>query len=248
MNIGKFSSYHSKLWIRCIFPRLVLGDINPKYFALSTSSNLSESRDKENLSGDCRDCSYELLPMHAIITTLGFWLSIERLLFEYHLMTKLLYVYFLFVCFISVTLSTDTCMITSAAKIFRTRDSKVKLEIPLMNSKTRWTLTLWHIILMRVSRYMYSNVSCRNEMICWPLLNQVCSTSWMASTGTPFTIYEHGLTLIPAWISNHMPSNAWDKITYPISKLQRCNRWSLEWICYFIPYFIMGAITSPCRG
>ena len=25
--------------------------------------------------------------------------------------------------------------------------------------------------------------------------------------------YSHGLTLIPAWISNHMPSKAWDKIT-----------------------------------
>ena len=30
---------------------------------------------------------------------------------------------------------------------------------------------------------------------------------------SPF--YKHGLTLIPAWISNHMPSKVWDEITYP---------------------------------
>ena len=27
--------------------------------------------------------------------------------------------------------------------------------------------------------------------------------------------YEHGLILIPAYISNHMPSKVWDEITYP---------------------------------
>ena len=28
--------------------------------------------------------------------------------------------------------------------------------------------------------------------------------------------YQNGLTLIPAWISNHMPSKVWDEITYPL--------------------------------
>ena len=27
--------------------------------------------------------------------------------------------------------------------------------------------------------------------------------------------YQHGLTLIPAWISNHIPSKVWDEIAYP---------------------------------
>ena len=27
--------------------------------------------------------------------------------------------------------------------------------------------------------------------------------------------YYHGLTLIPAWISNYMPCKVWDEITYP---------------------------------
>ena len=29
--------------------------------------------------------------------------------------------------------------------------------------------------------------------------------------------YRHGLTLIPAWISNHMRTKVWDEITYPFS-------------------------------
>ena len=35
--------------------------------------------------------------------------------------------------------------------------------------------------------------------------------------------YQHGLTLIPAWISNHMPNNY-----SSIPKLQWCNHWSLR--------------------
>ena len=27
-----------------------------------------------------------------------------------------------------------------------------------------------------------------------------------------FPFYQHGLTLIPVWISNHMPSEVWDEI------------------------------------
>ena len=27
--------------------------------------------------------------------------------------------------------------------------------------------------------------------------------------------YQHGLTLIPAWISNYIHYNVWDEITYP---------------------------------
>ena len=27
--------------------------------------------------------------------------------------------------------------------------------------------------------------------------------------------YQHGLTLIPAWMSNHMTSKVWDEITFP---------------------------------
>ena len=32
------------------------------------------------------------------------------------------------------------------------------------------------------------------------------------------------LTLIPAWIINYIRYKVWGEITYPIPKLQRCNR------------------------
>ena len=35
--------------------------------------------------------------------------------------------------------------------------------------------------------------------------------------------YKHGYTLIPAWISNHMPSKVWDEITYPFLNFNGCT-------------------------
>ena len=58
--------------------------------------------------------------------------------------------------------------------------------------------------------------------------------------------YQHGLTLIPAWISNHMPSKAWDEITYPFLNFNYCTVDVCEWISNFIPQFIMHVITYPC--
>ena len=39
------------------------------------------------------------------------------------------------------------------------------------------------------------------------------TTPNFGDTSSPFCQY--GLTLIPAWISNHMPGKEWDEITYP---------------------------------
>ena len=44
---------------------------------------------------------------------------------------------------------------------------------------------------------------------------------------------------ICAWISNHMPSEVWDEITYPLPNFNGCTFGVWEWISYFIPYFIM---------
>ena len=35
--------------------------------------------------------------------------------------------------------------------------------------------------------------------------------------------YWHGLTLIPAWMSNHMPGRVWDEITYPFLNFNGCT-------------------------
>ena len=37
----------------------------------------------------------------------------------------------------------------------------------------------------------------------------------------PFT--NNGLTLIPAWISNHTPNKVWDEITYPFLNFNGCT-------------------------
>ena len=41
-------------------------------------------------------------------------------------------------------------------------------------------------------------------------------------------LLQHGLTLIPAWISKYTHYVVWDEITYPFRKSQWRNRWSLE--------------------
>ena len=40
-------------------------------------------------------------------------------------------------------------------------------------------------------------------------------------TSAPF--YQHGLTLIPAWIGNYMPSKVWGEITYPFLNFNGCT-------------------------
>ena len=41
------------------------------------------------------------------------------------------------------------------------------------------------------------------------------------SASSPF--YLHGLTLIPAWICNHIQYKVWDEITYPFLNLNGCT-------------------------
>ena len=54
-----------------------------------------------------------------------------------------------------------------------------------------------------------------------PKLNCACKiVSEMAFWG-PW--YQHGLTLIPAWISNHKPSKVWGEITYPFPNFNGCT-------------------------
>ena len=59
-------------------------------------------------------------------------------------------------------------------------------------------------------------------------------------------LYLHGLTLIPAWISNHIPSKVWDEIPYPFLNFNGYTVEVYEWIRHFIPHFIMDVITYQC--
>ena len=47
------------------------------------------------------------------------------------------------------------------------------------------------------------------------------------------SLIKHGLTLIAAWISNDMSNKVW-KCRIKL-RIQRCNRWSWEWMSNFIP-------------
>ena len=60
-----------------------------------------------------------------------------------------------------------------------------------------------------------SPISCLfNAMVADGLVMQ--GANWgIGVHGIDLVLPEHGLTLIPAWISNHMPGNVWDKTTYP---------------------------------
>ena len=59
--------------------------------------------------------------------------------------------------------------------------------------------------------------------------------------------YKHGLTLIPAWISNHILSKKWEWITNSFSNFNGCNSKGWEWISNFIIHFILGVIIYSCR-
>ena len=53
-------------------------------------------------------------------------------------------------------------------------------------------------------------------------------------------LYQHGLTLIPAWTSSYIHYKVWNEITYPFTNFNGC-----EWIINFIPYFTGDVITHP---
>ena len=57
-------------------------------------------------------------------------------------------------------------------------------------------------------------------------------------------LYEHGLTLILAWISDNIHYNVWDEIIYPLPNLNGCMVW--EWISNPVPHFYWAYITDPC--
>ena len=71
------------------------------------------------------------------------------------------------------------------------------------------------------------------------------SRSMQLHPRAPFT--NIGWTLIPARISDHIPSKVWDEITYPFPNFNGCSVEVWEWIIHFIPHFIMDVITYSCR-
>ena len=59
--------------------------------------------------------------------------------------------------------------------------------------------------------------------------------------------YWHGLTVIPAWISNDVASKVWGEITYPFPNINDGTVEILELISNFTPHIIMNVITYPSQ-
>ena len=60
----------------------------------------------------------------------------------------------------------------------------------------------------------------------WSLVERFCTTPSALVASTAWgPIYLRGLTVIPAWISNHMPSKVWDEIGHPFQNLNGCKFW-----------------------
>ena len=53
------------------------------------------------------------------------------------------------------------------------------------------------------------------------------------------------LTLIPTWISNHMPSKMSDEITYSFPRFNGCTVEDWKWMSNFAPQFVIDIITYP---
>ena len=53
-----------------------------------------------------------------------------------------------------------------------------------------------------------------------------------------------GSTLIPAWMSNHRASKAWDEIIYTFQNFNECTFDVWEWISHFIPHLVMCTYLS----
>ena len=68
----------------------------------------------------------------------------------------------------------------------------------------------------------------------------------LLTTDTYDRFYLHGLTLIPAWISNYTHYNVWDEMTYPFLNFKDATVEVSEWINNFISHFTGYVITYPC--
>ena len=55
----------------------------------------------------------------------------------------------------------------------------------------------------------------------------------LSGSATIKPLYWHGLSLIPAWVSNYTPRKVWDKITYPFPNLNgetvEVGEWLIKW-------------------
>ena len=103
------------------------------------------------------------------------------------------------------------------------------------------TLLQWTVEVWECQRCKVEGLECKSNFTQhftgMRLLNRdVIQVNPYKKKGPWGPFYQHGVTLIPVWTSNHTPNKVWDGITYPFLKPNG----------NFIPHFIMDMITYPC--
>ena len=81
----------------------------------------------------------------------------------------------------------------------------------------------------------------------WGDISFLLASEWKSS-GQLGSLLLTWLTYIPALISNQIPSEVWDGITYPFPNFNSATVETREWISNFISHFIEHVITYPCWG
>ena len=78
----------------------------------------------------------------------------------------------------------------------------------------------------------------------WHHLSSSSAILFFSQSWGPF--YQHRLTLIQPWLSDHLPNKVWNETTYPFTNFNDCTIEVLEWISNLISHFIMDVLSYPC--
>ena len=102
----------------------------------------------------------------------------------------------------------------------------------------------WATIVIHSSGTRMVSVILISSGIQGPIILTQPVVPWQLMSWDPF--YSHGLTLIPASISNHTSSRVWDEIIYAFPDFNDATIEVCKWISNFIPHFRLDVITNPC--
>ena len=84
-------------------------------------------------------------------------------------------------------------------------------------------LSIWQLVTGVTVCCCNDNLQCHQWQQSCQIDNLFFSV-WLGTCKTPgISFYWHGLTLIPTWISNHMPCKVWDEIDHPVPNFNSCT-------------------------
>ena len=121
-----------------------------------------------------------------------------------------------------------------------TRSFDVSFDLRLNKRLNKQSWAWWFetllLLLWRQCNVKYSTFHTNNRTVVYKMVADWLQCSKQLSWELKFfqchrgPLYWYGLTLIPAWISNHIPAKVWDGITYPFPNFSGCTIEVWEWI------------------